>query len=88
MDGVGESCQCANRERVADMLKADDFRHDQKEVAGWPVNITSYRIGSKYYCHIDNVDPGATIVRTEGDSYDEVLRQALNRAQERLKSRA
>ena len=66
------------------MLKADDFRIDKKEISGWPVNITSYKIGSTYYCHIDNVDPGAIIVRTEGTTYDEVIQSAMTKAQERL----
>lgn len=66
------------------MLKADDFRVDAKEISGWPVNITSYKIGKTYYCHIDNVDPGSTIVRTEGPTYDEVMQAAMARAYERL----
>ena len=49
------------------MLKADDFRIDKQEIAGWPVNITSYKIGKMYYCHVDNVDPGTTIARVEGE---------------------
>jgi hypothetical protein len=66
------------------MLKADDFRTDTKEILGWPVSVTSYKIGQTYYCHVDNVDPGATIVRTEGSTYEEVIQSALQTAQERL----
>lgn len=69
------------------MLKADDFRLDRTEISGWPVNVTSYRIGNTYYCHVDNVDPGATIVRTEGMTYDEVIQQAVAKAHERLTSK-
>jgi len=69
------------------MLKADDFRIDRQEVSGWPVNITSYKIGRTYYCHVDNVDPGTTIARVEGETLDEVMQSALNLAQERLISK-
>ena len=66
------------------MLKADDFRIDTRELAGLKVNITSYKIGGTYYCHIDNVDPGATIARTEGTTQEEAVNEALLRAQQRL----
>ena len=66
------------------MLKADDYKIDSRDVAGWPVNITSYRIGQTFYCHIDNVDPGATIARTQGATYDEAVQMALAKATERL----
>ena len=69
------------------MLKADDFRIDKKEIAGWPVHITSYKIGGTYYCHVDNVDPGTTIARSEGNAYDEVIREALGTAEQRLVSK-
>ena len=69
------------------MLKADDYRIDKKEVAGWPVSITSYKIGTTYYCHVDNIDPGATIARTQGATYDEAVQMALAQATHRLTSK-
>ncbi|MBI1807559.1 MAG: hypothetical protein HYR76_10965 [Ignavibacteria bacterium] len=66
------------------MLKADDFRVETKEISGWKVNITSYRIGNTGYCHIDNIDPGATIARTEAETQEEAVAAALARARERL----
>ena len=69
------------------MLKADDFQIDKKEISGWPVSVTSYKIGSKYFCHVDNVEPGTTIVRTEGTTYDETIQEALSIAQQRLTSK-
>ena len=67
------------------MLKADDFRVDSKEVDGLKINVTSYRIGATYYCHVDNVDPGAVISRSEGESQDEVIQVAMAKAIERLR---
>ena len=69
------------------MLKADDFNVNTREISGLTVNITSYKIGKRYYCHIDNVDPGATIVRMDGESKDEVIQTALERAMRRLTSK-
>ena len=67
------------------MLKADDFRVDSKEVDGLKINVTSYRIGATYYCHVDNVDPGAVIARSEGESHDEVIQVAMAKTMERLR---
>ncbi len=69
------------------MLKADDFSVNTREISGLTVNITSYKIGKRYYCHIDNVDPGATIVRLDGESKDEVIQTAIDRAIRRLTSK-
>jgi hypothetical protein len=69
------------------MLKADDFRIDRKEISGWPVSVTSYKIGGKYFCHIDNEEPGTTIARSEGTTYDETMQEALFIAQQRLASK-
>jgi len=69
------------------MLKADDFSVATREISGLTVNITSYKIGKRYYCHIDNVDPGATIVRLDGESKDEVIQSAIDRAIRRLTSK-
>ncbi len=70
------------------MLKADDFSVNTREISGLTVNITSYKIGKTYYCHIDNVDPGATIVRLDGESKEEVIQSALEKAAQRLARRA
>ena len=69
------------------MLKADDFRTDRREISGWPVNVTSYRIGATYFCRIDNLDPGATIARTEAETYEEAFQGAMTKAESRLMSR-
>lgn len=69
------------------MLKADDFRTDRREISGWPVNVTSYRIGGIYYCRVDNLDPGATISRTEGETFEEAFEGAMTKAESRLMSK-
>ena len=68
-------------------MKPEGFQVIPEEIAGWKVNVTSYAIGDRYYCHIDNVDPGAVIVRTEGPTREEAMVLALSKAKERLASK-
>ncbi len=51
------------------------------------MNVTSYKIGDHYHCHIANIDPGATISRTDGMTREEAELTALAHALQRLKSR-
>ena len=69
------------------MFKAEDYRIEPQEISGWKVNVTTYSLGDQYYCHVDNVDPGATIVRTEAPTREEALLLALIKAKERLTSK-
>lgn len=67
------------------MLKPENHRTSSRELEGIQINITSYKIGEQYYCHITNLDPGATIARAEATtSQDDAEQIALARAQERL----
>ena len=65
-------------------MEAENYQKEKKEVEGWMINITTYKIGERYYCHIDNVSPGATIARTQGDSREEARELALQKATRRL----
>jgi hypothetical protein len=47
--------------------------------------VNSYKIGDRFYCHVENTDPGATIARAEGSTKDEAIRIALSKAGLRLK---
>ena len=66
-------------------MKADDYTERRDEIDGWPVHIVTYRIGEKYYCNIDNVDPGARFARASGATREEVERVAFEKAQRYLK---
>ena len=66
-------------------MNAEDYTERKDQIDGWPVNIVTYRIGDKYYCTIDNVDPGARFARAEGATREEVERAALEKAQRYLK---
>jgi len=66
-------------------MKAEDYTERRDLIDGWPVHIVTYRIGEKYYCAIDNVDPGARFARADGATREEVERVALQEAQRYLK---
>lgn len=65
-------------------MKAEEHSTEKKTISGQPINITSYKIDGRYHCHIDNVDPGATIARSEGTTRDEAVNHGLAKAIERL----
>ena len=54
------------------------------EVAGWPVRLTTYRLGNDWHTKADNVSPGAALARTTGATKEEAEEKALARARELL----
>ena len=65
-------------------MKAEDYTERNEEIGGWKVHIVTYRIGGRYYCTIDNVDPGARFARAEGGTREDVERTALEKARKYL----
>jgi hypothetical protein len=70
---------------MSDTLRSEEFRETKQELDGWPINIVSYRIGSTYYCSIDNVSPGARFARAEGPTREAAESTALEKAARYLK---
>jgi len=66
-------------------MKVSDFQEVKKEVCGVKVAITTYRIGERWYCHIANADPGATIARSEGMTKEDAEKTAMEKTTARLK---
>jgi hypothetical protein len=66
-------------------MKAEDYTERRETIDTWPIHIVTYRIGDKYYCTIDNVDPGARFARAEGATREDVERVALEKAQRYLR---
>jgi hypothetical protein len=62
-----------------------NYQIEKGEVSGVRVSIATYQIGEKFYCHIMNEDPGATISRGEGANQEEARQMALVKAAERLR---
>ena len=65
-------------------MNAEEFRERKLEVAGWPVNVASYRLGAEWHAKADNVSPGAALARAHGATREEAEQKVLARAQELL----
>ena len=63
------------------MPKVEDYSERKTELAGWPVTITTYRLGSTYHTTIDNTDPGAWVVKAQGATKEDAEAKALKDAQ-------
>jgi len=65
-------------------MNVEDYQERKTEVAGWPVNITSYRLDGVYHAKADNVSPGASLARTTGATREEAEKKVLERAEQLL----
>jgi hypothetical protein len=65
-------------------MNAEEFQERQLDLAGWPVNLSSYRLGSEWHCKADNVSPGAALCRTTGTTREEAEQKAIARAEQML----
>ena len=63
------------------MPKVEEYSERKTELAGWPVNIVIYRLGTVYHTTIDNTDPGAWVVKAEGSTKQESEAKALTEAE-------
>ena len=63
------------------MAKPQDYSERKAVLAGWPVQIVSYKLGDVYHTTIDNTDPGAWVVKAQGATKIEAETQALKEAQ-------
>lgn len=65
-------------------MTSAEFRERREQLSGWAINIASYRVGDRFYCTIDNVDPGARFARAEGATREEAEAAALEKAARHL----
>jgi hypothetical protein len=65
-------------------MRVEEHSERQLEIEGWPVHLTSYRIGETFHCTADNVSPGANLARTRGATREEAENKAIQFAAERL----
>jgi hypothetical protein len=65
-------------------LRAEDLQKREDRIEGWPVCITSYRVGNQYRSTVDNIDPGATVARGVGPTREAAEHEAITQARERL----
>jgi hypothetical protein len=64
--------------------KVEGFKERQFEIDGWPVKLTSYKVGDKYVCQADNVSPGACLARFSEATPEAAEAQAISKARHLL----
>ena len=64
--------------------RSEHFSERQIELNGWPVRLTSYRVGEKYVCQADNISPGACLARFSATTPEEAEAQAISKARHML----
>lgn len=62
-------------------MKAEEYKERKEQLAGWPVRITSYRLGDTYFVSINNEEPGAWITKGQGASLSEAESKARKEAE-------
>lgn len=65
-------------------MKPEDYSERNLDISGWPVHLTTYKLGDRYHTRADNVSPGASLTRTTGATRQEAEDKALERARELL----
>jgi len=65
-------------------MRVEEYAERRVELEGWPVNVTSWRLGETWHAKADNVSPGATLARIAAPSRQEAEEKAIARAQELL----
>ena len=66
-------------------MKAENFKEEFTEISGVAIRVTTYKIGDDYYCHIYNVDPGATIARSTADTREKAVGEAMLKVRNRIR---
>ena len=65
-------------------MKAERYLVRQFELAGWPVRVTTYRIGPTWHAKADNVSPGALIATVSADTLEQAEETVIDKARTRL----
>ena len=65
-------------------MKAEHYSVRQFMLEGWPVRISTYRIGPTWHAKADNVSPGAQIATASADTREEAEETVVEKARARL----
>jgi hypothetical protein len=65
-------------------IHPQNFAEHEIEIDGWPVRLTSYRLGDQYVCQADNVSPGACLARISASTPEDAESQAISKARHLL----
>lgn len=69
---------------VAEAVKSEAFEERQIEIDGWPMTLTSYRMGDKYVCQAADAAAGACLARFAARTLEEAEAQATSKARRLL----
>ena len=58
-------------------MKVEGYAERKATLAGWPVNIVSYKLGEQYHVSVENTDPGAWVVKAQGPALAEAETKAV-----------
>ncbi len=65
-------------------MKPEEYSERRVEIEGWPINLTTYRLGEVFHSKADNVSPGAWLARAEASTRDAAEEKVLTRARQLL----
>jgi len=66
------------------MSRVEEYNERKLKLAGWEIQLTTYKLGDTYHCKADNVSPGASLARTTGATRDDAEAKAIERAEHLL----
>jgi len=69
---------------MPETLKPEEYQTRAESAGPWKLNVISYKLGDKYLCTVDNVSPGATLARAEGETREQAELKALQKAREMI----
>ncbi|HEY7171552.1 MAG TPA: hypothetical protein VH417_11950 [Vicinamibacterales bacterium] len=61
-------------------MKPEDYSRRRMELAGWSIEIETYKLGDVYHCTIYNVEPGARFARADGATKEDAESLAIEKA--------
>jgi hypothetical protein len=61
-------------------MRVENYQEKTVELSGWPVRVTSYKLGDEYVCEADNVSPGARLARFTSATLEEAEKNTLSKA--------
>ncbi len=65
-------------------MNAEEYTERVEEIDGWKVRFVTYRLGDRYYCSIENANPGARFARSEGATREQAEQSAREKARRYL----
>jgi hypothetical protein len=65
-------------------MKPEDYSRRRVELAGWQIEVETYRLGDVYHTTIYNADPGARFARADGSTREEAEQRALEKVTRHL----